>query len=120
MTDGMDDRTFFDTYDLYRPTVAKSATHEDVVTVPSSATASGLPCLFMPRDMGGFDMARGGVMMDFDAALLIPSSDTLYPEDRADAPDVVYTSGRYWVVLTVTDSLGRGQFKRALLRERRA
>lgn len=115
-----DDRTFAETYDLYRPTRAVSGSGRQVVYEPDDATASDQPCLFFDSPMQAFSQTRFGVEITPDAVMLIPYSATLYPIARGDAPDHVVVDSRRFVVRAVYDAAGRGLYKVALLEERRS
>ena len=114
----MDERYFKDTYDLYRPTVGfgDDTGGEQRVVIPSSATTSGLPCLFFPAP-GRLAPGGLGVEMHFDAQMRIPSGQTLNPADSSGQPDYVKVGGSMYVVQACWDAAGRSDHKRALLRQ---
>ena len=113
------DKAFSDSYDLYRPTRKTSHSRVQTYELPSTATASDQPCLFFPKP-GRFSMGERGPEIEYDARMLVPNAQTLYPENTSDNPDVVLIGDQYYVVLVAWDAAGQGHYKVVLLRQRRA
>ena len=112
-----DDRLFSETYDLYRPTLAVSASGTQTIETPGAATASGQRCHFVPRP-GRFTNDARGIMIDYDAKMLIPYSQSLRPSAKAEQPDHVVIGSQTFVVLMCWASSGREYCKTVLLQEK--
>lgn len=113
-----DERFFTDTYDLYRPTVTTADSGAQSIVEPDLATARGRKCRYLPAP-GGWRMGQGGPDVDYDAAMLIPASDSLRPEQKGDQPDYVEIDGRRFVVMVCWDAANLGLYRNVLLKERR-
>ena len=114
-----DERAYTDRYDLYRPTVATSASHTQTLTLPGSVTESSKPCLLFPKSSAGKWVSNIGADVDFDAVLLYPYSQTLKPAQSGQQPDYVVISSRTYLVVMAWPAAGRTYYNRALLKERR-
>jgi len=118
------DGAYVDRYDLHRPTVVKSAAHEETVSVPGEATSADNPCLFFPKP-GQMEAGMTGLTMDYDAILLAPVDADLKPEDEDEQPDYVKVYDKdgveqgIFLVVSVANAAGRGIFTRCLLRKRK-
>jgi len=114
-----DSRMFSDSYDLYRPTITTSDTGEQTVTEPGTATSAGLRCLFRPKGAQVTGITEIGMDGDYDALLLVPATQTIYPDGKNTQPDHVKVGERYFVVQKVWNAANQGLFKIVLLTERR-
>jgi len=88
-----DKRQYPDTYDLYRPTIAKSTTGERTRAV-STATASDQPCLYVNAGRGGkLTKGQDGIDFEHGAELRIPQGVDVRADKRGERPDkVIVTS----------------------------
>jgi len=91
-----DKRQYPDTYDLYRPTIAKSTTGERTRAV-SNATASDQPCLYVSdrtaSGRGGMLKDGEGIAFEHGAELRIPQGVDVRADKRGERPDkVIVTS----------------------------
>jgi hypothetical protein len=110
----VDARKFKDTYDLYRPTISRSATGEESATVPDTATTADEPCIFIAK-AGEFSLGASGPVYRYDAVMYVPSDADLKPETATDTPDRVRISSALYLVRAVNDAAGRGAFKAVAL-----
>lgn len=114
----IDERSFSDSYDLYRPTSATSETGVQSRTVPTTATSSGNLCLFFPGAQA-LHVTSIAIRGEFDAVMLVPYSTDLKPFSAGDLPDEVEVLGERYTVLRVWDASGRMLFKVATLQQRK-
>jgi len=107
-----DNRQYPDTYDLYRPTIAKSTTGERTRAV-STATASDQPCLYVNAGRGGkLTKGQDGIDFDHDAELRIPSDVDMRADKRGERPDrvIVTKAGGNTVSIPFTVAWVASQF----------
>jgi len=113
----MDERRFTDTFDLFRPTVARSAGGTETVVIPDTATSTGNPCLFLPGKQPSFTPGVVGIVQEHDAMILAPATTDLRAQAKGQQPDHVVISGREYTVLSAEDAAGRGHHLAAKLKE---
>jgi len=119
---------FPDSYDLFRPTVTLSASREQTITPPETATIAGQPCKLRPTPNERFNQGRGPEM-DHDAVLLYPKSNTELQPNRFEEgviPDELIITLKYedvsfrYRVVRSWNAAGRNYYRRATLRQIKA
>jgi len=83
-----DTRQYPDVYDLYRVTIAKSATRERTRTFSVTPTSSDQPCLFV-NERGTMQRQQQGIDFQHDSSMRVPASADVQAAKRGEEPDKV-------------------------------